>query len=144
MPRIHNISTDVEDPPAFDKVVALRGTDSNPLAYDSAAIGPLQQEAYADLKTLALASAPAETVEQAAAALSAMGLEVVNKDPAAGRVEAVATSFWFGFKDDLVVRVRPGSDGGSEVDVRSVSRVGESDLGANAKRISALLGRLGA
>jgi fatty-acyl-CoA synthase len=66
-------------------------------------------------------------------------LDVVNADPEALRIEAVATTFWFGFKDDVVVRVRPGAAGGSRVDVRSVSRVGQSDLGANAARIRRIL-----
>ena len=75
-------------------------------------------------------------------ALEDMGLEIVTVDEAAGLVEATDTTFWFGFKDDLVVRVRE-ANGGSVVDVRSVSRVGMSDLGANAARILALLERLG-
>jgi uncharacterized protein (DUF1499 family) len=62
---------------------------------------------------------------------------VVAADPAAGRIEATATTFWFGFVDDVVVRVRPAAGGGSRIDVRSVSRVGKSDVGANAKRIRA-------
>jgi uncharacterized protein (DUF1499 family) len=69
-----------------------------------------------------------------------MGLEVVHVDEQAGIVEATATTFWFGFKDDVVVRVRPAASGvGSLVDVRSVSRVGVSDLGANARRIGEFL-----
>ena len=144
VPQIHNISTDVNDPPAFDQLVAARGDDSNPLPYDAATLADQQQAAYPDVQSLELSSAPAATLEQAASALAEMGLEVVNRDPAAGIVEAVATSFWFGFKDDLVVRIRPTAAGGSLVDVRSVSRVGRSDLGANAKRISTLLGKLGA
>jgi uncharacterized protein (DUF1499 family) len=55
-------------------------------------------------------------------------------------VEATDTTFWFGFKDDVVVRVRAAENGGgSIVDVRSVSRVGQSDLGLNAKRIGSIL-----
>jgi uncharacterized protein (DUF1499 family) len=70
--------------------------------------------------------------------LEDLGLEIVAVDEAAGRVEATATTFWFGFKDDVVVRVR-SSGAGSVVDVRSVSRVGVSDLGANARRIGQIL-----
>ncbi|MCB1686408.1 MAG: DUF1499 domain-containing protein, partial [Pseudomonadales bacterium] len=69
-------------------------------------------------------------------------LEIVAVDADAGVIEATATTFWFGFKDDVVVRVRDDSAGGVKVDARSVSRVGLSDLGANAARIEALLGRL--
>jgi uncharacterized protein (DUF1499 family) len=71
--------------------------------------------------------------------LKGLSLEVVNADREAMRVEAVATTFWFGFRDDVVVRIRPGAAGGSRVDVRSVSRVGQSDLGANAARIGRIL-----
>ena len=70
--------------------------------------------------------------------LQDLGLEIVNEDTAAGMIEATATTFWFGFKDDVVVRVRATASG-SIVDIRSVSRVGQSDLGANAKRIRAIL-----
>jgi uncharacterized protein (DUF1499 family) len=71
-----------------------------------------------------------------------MGWTIVAAEPAAGRIEATATTRWLGFKDDVVVRIRPDA-GGSRVDVRSVSRVGKSDLGTNARRIREYLGRLG-
>jgi uncharacterized protein (DUF1499 family) len=70
-----------------------------------------------------------------------MGWEIVAADPTNGRIEATATTFWFGFKDDVVVRVTP-VDRGSRIDVRSVSRVGRSDVGTNAKRITAYLKRI--
>ena len=70
-----------------------------------------------------------------------MGWELVDEEAAAGRIEATATTFWFGFEDDVVVRIRP-ADGGSRVDVRSVSRVGRGDVGANARRIRAYVQHL--
>jgi uncharacterized protein (DUF1499 family) len=142
VPPIHNISTDISDPPQFSAVVAIRGEGTNPLDYDSAKIGPQQEAAYPDVQTLVLPGSRTETLASVVSALEDMGLEIVAVDEVAGVVEATATTFWFGFKDDLVVRVRD-SGSGSEVDVRSVSRVGLSDLGANADRIMALLGRLG-
>lgn len=138
VPPIHNISTDVADPPEFDAVVALRGEGSNPLAYDAAELAPLQQGAYPWVQTLETGLAPDAALDRAVSVLEGMGLEVVNVDPAAGRVEAVDTTFWFGFKDDLVVRIRAAAEG-SRVDVRSVSRVGMSDLGKNAQRIGEFL-----
>jgi uncharacterized protein (DUF1499 family) len=138
VPPIHNVSTDVADPPQFDRVPALRGPDANPLEFDAETNAPLQQQAYPWLETLESGLPPARAVEHSAKVLEDMGLEVVNVDEAAGRVEATATTFWFGFKDDLVVRVRP-APAGSLVDVRSVSRVGRSDLGANANRIGEFL-----
>ena len=69
-------------------------------------------------------------------------MEIVSSDAAGGRIEATDTSMWFGFKDDVVVRVLPHPSGGSRVDVRSVSRVGGSDIGANAKRVRQFLAKL--
>ena len=141
VPAIHNISTDIEDPPQFDAVVALRGQDSNDLAYDGKTIGPLQQAAYPAVQSLMLPGTPGDALSAAIAALEDMGLDIVATNAAAGIVEATATTFWFGFKDDVVVRVR-ATGNGSVVDARSVSRVGVSDIGANARRITQLLKRL--
>ncbi len=142
VPPIHDISTDIVDPPGFSAIVALRPEGSNPLTYDAEQLGPQQQAAYPDVKTLALSTAVPETLQSVVAALEDMGLEIVAVDDTAGTVEATDTTFWFGFKDDLVVRVRPTPEG-SIIDVRSVSRVGVSDLGKNAARIMDLLNRLG-
>jgi uncharacterized protein (DUF1499 family) len=142
VPPIHNISTDVADPPAFDRIVTLRGEGANPLEYKADELAAAQQQAYPWVKTYNSALPPAAALERAAAVLDDMGLEVVHLDEQAGIVEATATTFWFGFKDDVVVRVRPAPDGsGTLVDMRSVSRVGVSDLGANARRIGEFLDR---
>ncbi|MEZ5558747.1 MAG: DUF1499 domain-containing protein [Pseudomonadales bacterium] len=143
VPPIHDITTDVNDPPAFDKVVALRGEGSNPLDYDPAKLADLQQTAYPWVKPLATQLSPGDALNRAIMVLEHMGLEVVNVDRAAGIVEATATTFWFGFKDDVVVRVRP-QGAGALIDVRSVSRVGVSDLGTNARRIGTFIDRFGA
>ncbi len=143
VPPIHNISTDVDNPPQFDKVVALRGDNSNSLAYDRDVLAEQQLAAYPEVRSKALSVSPAEAINRAENVLTAMGLEIVASDPAAGIVEATQTTFWFGFKDDVVVRALP-TDTGSLIDVRSVSRVGVSDLGANAARISAFLEQLDA
>jgi uncharacterized protein (DUF1499 family) len=151
VPPIHDISTDLADRPVFSgKAVEARGPGANPLDQFTIAAGPrtppalagkpiadLQQGAYPDLAPLAVAVPPAQAFEAAQAAMQAEGLTVVNADAAAGIVEGFAETFWFGFKDDVVIRVRPGAQG-SVVDFRSVSRVGLSDLGANAKRIRKL------
>ncbi|MBK79752.1 MAG: hypothetical protein CMQ43_02375 [Gammaproteobacteria bacterium] len=138
VPPIHNISTDVADPPQFDAVVALRGENSNPLEYNADEIAAEQLEAYPWVETLASDLPPDAALQRAVQVLEEMGLEIVNVDAQAGRVEATDTTRWFGFKDDVVVRVRPGPTG-SVVDMRSVSRVGVSDLGANAQRIGEFL-----
>jgi len=70
-----------------------------------------------------------------------MGWDVVARAPAEGRIEAIDTSQWFGFHDDIVVRIRPAGSG-SRIDIRSKSRVGRSDLGANAHRIRTFTSKL--
>ena len=142
VPVIHNISTDTIEPPVFNKLIAVREAEgANPLAYDAEVLAAQQQAAYPEVKTLVSSQPTKVLFNQAMIVLQDLGLEIVNEDTAAGMIEATATTFWFGFKDDVVVRVR-STVNGSIVDVRSVSRVGQSDLGANAKRIRAILAGL--
>jgi uncharacterized protein (DUF1499 family) len=137
VPPIHDITTDLADPPKFVRIAASRKPDEHPAAYDGAKVGEQQKAAYPDLAPLLL-KAPGDRVFAAARdALASMGLEVVEADAAQGRIEATATSLLFGFKDDVVVRI--SSDAGeTKLDVRSKSRVGRNDFGVNAKRIRAL------
>lgn len=141
VPPIHDISTDTVDPPAFVTLLEVRNQSPNGSAYGGAAIAEQQRKAYADLKPLDLASSPREALQKAIDAARAMRWEVVGSDAATGRVEATDTTSWFGFKDDVVIRVRPNGTG-SRIDVRSVSRVGKSDLGANAQRVRDYLAKL--
>ena len=144
VPPIHNISTDTVNPPQFDKIVAIRSAaNSNPLAYDTATLAPQQMAAYPWVKSLTLTASADDVVDRAEAVMRDMGLEIVSANKITGLVEATATTFWFGFKDDVAVRVQAAADGGTLVDVRSVSRVGQSDLGANAARIGEILKGLG-
>ena len=141
LPPIHNISTDLQDPPRFIAVAARRGEQANPLALDAEELAPLQAEFYPWVVPLRLAVTPADAFAKAVAVLAGLGLEIVAQHPAEGLVEATATTFWFGFKDDVAVRVRTDGEG-ARIDVRSVSRVGRGDLGANARRIGEILARL--
>ena len=144
LPPIHNISTDIEDPPQFDAIVSRR-SGSNPHGYDASqkigdvgTLGDLQRAAYPHLATFRSAVSVPVGLERAVAILKNMGLEVVAVDRVTGRVEATATTFWFGFKDDVVVRLK--DDGGvTSVDLHSASRVGQSDLGVNARRVATFL-----
>ena len=140
VPPIHDITTDTNDPPVFDDVVVkLRSAPGiNTLDYDAAKLPPLQKAAYPNVVPLDLAAQPSAVFDTVRSVLPTLGLEVVQADQNAMIVEAVATSFWFGFKDDVIVRIRP-TDTGSRVDVRSVSRVGVGDVGMNAKRIVKIL-----
>ncbi len=142
VPPIHNISTDTQSPPQFDKLLAIREAEkANPEKYEADKLAAPQREAYPQVQPLISDVPPDEMLSRVVDVLTSMGLEIVDSNPAAGRVEATDTTFWFGFKDDVVVRVRP-EGGGSIVDIRSVSRVGQSDLGKNAARISEILAGL--
>ncbi len=140
VPPIHDISTDRVDPPAFSALVAARGGAANPLDY-TAETATQQANGYPRIDTLRSDLPPAESLRKAAVVARRFGWQVVNEDPHKGIVEATETTFWFGFKDDVVVRVRASDGVGSLIDLRSVSRVGKSDLGANARRIERFLAR---
>lgn len=140
-PPIHDISTDLEDPPAFVAVLPRRGHSSNPVEHGGAPVAEAQRGAYPDIRPLTLGIAPADAFALALRAARDMGWEIVAQDAANGRIEATATTFWFGFEDDVVVRIVP-SGSGSRIDVRSLSRVGVGDAGANAKRIRKYLARI--
>ncbi len=132
---IHDVSTDRDNPPQFVAVLPLRtaAKAANSTDYD-AKTAELQKETYPDIGPLHLDVPPAQAFNRAAAAANSMKWDVIITDPAQGRIEATATTFWFGFKDDIVVRVAADRSG-SRVDVRSLSRIGKSDVGANAKRV---------
>lgn len=142
VPPIHDITTDAADPPQFVALQAERAKAPNGVAYGGADIAAQQQRAYPDIKPLTLKTPPQETLQHAIDAARSLGWQVVSTDAASGRIEATDSTWWFGFKDDIVVRVRPDASGGSRVDVRSVSRVGKSDLGANAARVRKYLSKL--
>lgn len=141
VPAIHDITTDTERPPEFQAVLPLRADAPNPADYGGPDIAAQQRQAYPDVEPLVVELPPAETFRRALQAARRMGWELVAADSAAGRIEATATTPWFGFKDDVVVRVAAEGTG-SRVDVRSTSRVGRSDVGTNAERIRRYLGRL--
>ena len=138
VPSIHDITTDTENPPAFVAILERRRGAPNPPEYDGPAVAAQQKRGYPDLAPATVPAPPDRTLAAAEATARALGWEVVAVTTVEGRLEATATTRWFGFKDDVVVRVTPAGSG-SRVDVRSKSRVGHSDLGANAKRIRAFL-----
>lgn len=141
VPPIHDISTDTLDPPQFVAVLPLRAGAMNPPEYAGPSVAAQQTAAYPKISPLVLDVAPDQAYSRSLAAAAAMGWEIVAAVPAEGRIEATDTTAWFGFKDDIVIRIRP-QGAASRVDVRSKSRVGMSDLGANAERIGKLLDRL--
>lgn len=143
LPFIHDITTDTEDPPDFVAVLPLRADAANPPGYPGAEVARQQREAYPEVQPLETKLAPAEAFARAERVARDLGWDMVSVVPEEGRIEATATTFWFGFKDDVVIRVRPTADG-SRLDIRSKSRVGRSDVGANAARIRRFLEAFGA
>ena len=142
-PAIHDITTDTDNPPAFVAALPLRAGAANPPEYAGPEVASQQRRAYPDIQPLVVRATAGETFDRALAAVRDLGWEVVASDRSAGRIEAVDTTFWFGFKDDIVIRLAEApSSGGVRVDVRSKSRVGVGDLGTNANRVRELLRRL--
>ena len=143
VPAIHDITTDTVNPPEFQAIVKHRVHAINGLAYGTEdmpaeELAALQLAAYPNVKQLKSEMSVADAVTRSESVLKEQGLKIVSTDIEAGLVEAIATTFWFGFKDDVVVRVVANA-AGSQIDVRSVSRVGQSDVGANAARIERFL-----
>ena len=143
VPPIHDISTDLVNPPEFIAIAPLRADASNPVEYAGEETAVQQRKAYPELATLNFAQSKTDLVKATEQAVQNLGWELVNTDISKGIVEATETTAWFGFKDDVVVRI---NDEGSErfVDIRSKSRVGRSDLGKNAERIHTLINELNA
>jgi uncharacterized protein (DUF1499 family) len=141
VPPIHDITTDLDDPPRFVAVLPLRREAPNSADHAGPALAAQQRAGYPDLGPARFAAPPAVVLSRATEAARALGWEIVATAPADGRLEATDRTRWFGFRDDVVVRVRPDGSG-SRVDARSVSRVGRSDLGTNARRIERFLAAL--
>lgn len=157
-PFIHEITTDFENPPAIvaaaneprKNPAEYRGMDPVPNDPNGLIVADAQRLAFPDIAPI-LAAADLQTATAAAKkVVKEMGMEILADGPAddqAGggwRIEAVATSTWFGFKDDFIVRLTPMDDGRTKVDLRSKSRVGGSDLGANAARVRDFMKRFNA
>lgn len=139
-PPMHDISTDLENPPAFEAVVALRADAPNSLERPPM-LAAQQREAYPDIAPATLALPVDRVFNRALDVAERQGWQVVASKPEAGTFEATDTTRWFGFTDDIIVRVTPWGSG-TRVDVRSASRVGRSDGGTNARRIRRFLDAL--
>jgi uncharacterized protein (DUF1499 family) len=131
-PPINDITTDTENPPRYM---------TQQRSYPGADVARQQRAAYPDLLPVLMPVPPAAAFKKAVAAAESMGWEVVGVDAAAGTIEAVDTTRFFGFKDDIAIRVTPTADG-ARIDIRSKSRVGRGDVGTNAHRIRAYSERL--
>ncbi|MDO6442033.1 DUF1499 domain-containing protein [Marinobacter sp. 2_MG-2023] len=136
VPPIHDITTDTNNPPAFILLAAAREEAPNAVDYPGAETARQQQAAYPQLKAMTLSMPMASVMEAARSIIQARGWEIAGTT--ANTIEATATTRWFGFKDDVVIRMAE-TETGVQVDMRSASRVGKSDLGANAERVQAFL-----
>jgi uncharacterized protein (DUF1499 family) len=148
LPRTNDFTTDLDDPPAFRHAATLPANAGRSLDYP-AGFAEQQRACCADLRPARLAVPPADAFARARATAESMPRwevttsELSAGNPSTGTVEAVATTAIFGFQDDIVIRVRPDPTGaGSIVDLRSKSRDGRGDLGANAARIRDYVARL--
>lgn len=141
LPPIHDITTDTENPPVFVAVLPLRKDAPNTAQYGGPELAAQQKRGYPEVVPAMLAMPPRAAFELALLVARRSGWEIVAAVAEDNRIEATATTDWFGFKDDIVIRIKP-VNGGSRVDMRSVSRVGHSDLGTNARRIREYLRQL--
>jgi uncharacterized protein (DUF1499 family) len=140
LPPIHDVTTDLENPPTFKAVVPLRADAPNTLERPPA-LTEQQRQGYPDLAPITLSIPSDQTFDRALATAQEAGWRIVTADKGSGRIEATDTTRWFGFQDDIVVRLTPWGSG-TRVDVRSVSRVGRGDAGTNARRIRRYLDAL--
>lgn len=134
VPPIHDITTDTGNPPVFTALIGKRGEGANSLAYEADKLPALQEKAYPDIKPLITSLAPDKALARAIEVAHRMGWDITGVDAAVPRFEATDHSAWFDFADDIVLVIKK-TEAGSQIDMRSVSRVGRSDLGANAKRL---------
>ena len=141
-PFIHDITTDFANPPpviagaGFDRKNSPEYVGDEKVRNSEMAVAEAQRAAFPDIKTKRVNAPVNDVVETVRAILTSMDMEILSETPMeAGRLmEATYTSTWFGFIDDFVVRLQPEGDV-TLIDVRSKSRVGKSDLGANARRV---------
>jgi hypothetical protein len=159
LPAIYDVTTDPIDPPKFDAIARLRPRDANPIVYQGLYAAELQRVAYSDIEAEQTTAMPQEAFDAAMKVITKRRWRVVNARPPGqglpptrvsnprgsqdfsgsdGVIEAVARSLILGFREDVVVRIRPTSDG-TRIDARSASRYGRNDLGSNATRVRNLI-----
>jgi uncharacterized protein (DUF1499 family) len=145
LPRINDVSTDMQAPPKFVSLAKTRTTGSNNPAYPGLSASRQQSEAYPDIKPFILDRSAEEAFDIVIAALNRnLKMKIMAEDPPKGRygnpgfVEAIDRTLVLGFTDDIVIRV-DGDANSAKIDVRSASRYGQHDLGRNAQRVRKIL-----
>ncbi len=133
-PFIHDITTDTLSPPQFNVVAGLRENGDHSTVYEGESVAEQQRQEYGDILPIEASVDAAQAYNYLKIIIQSKGWQLVADEPERGHLEAVDSSLLFGFKDDVVIRVQ-GSEQGVRIDIRSASRIGRSDLGANADRI---------
>ena len=146
-PPIHDITTDTDNPPQFVAVAPLRANAPNSVIYgdqanwDATKMAAAQKEAYPEIVPQVFTESKEEVFNRVLTAVETLGWELVDQNLADGRVEATDTTFWFRFKDDVIVLITE-TPNGTVLNARSKSRVGGSDIGKNAARLRALFAEI--
>ena len=140
LPRIHDITTDTQNPPTFVEIGPIRARTRarNKIVYGGEEIAAQQRKGYPDIVPLNTTLPARRAYDTSLAVAVELGWQIIASVPGKGRIEATDTTFWFGFTDDISIRVTALA-AGSRIDIRSVSRVGRSDVGTNAARIRRFL-----
>jgi uncharacterized protein (DUF1499 family) len=141
VPPIHDITTDIQDPPEFVAMQRLRADAPNPPEYAGEETAQQQREAYPDIQPLVVSASVQEVIDEIVAIIASRRWDIVSINRRDGRIEASEKLAWFGFRDDVVFRVT-SENGATRVDMRAKSRIGRSDVGVNADRIKKFLNDL--
>ena len=136
-PRINDITTDTQNPPEFVQAARLEENRERDMTYPGESFASQQRDGYPDLAPLRLSQSPEEAFAKAyEAAKQVDSWEITHADPGTRIIEGIDTTWLFRFADDFIIQIRPADEGGgSIVQMRSKSRDGKSDMGANAARI---------
>lgn len=141
-PRVNDVTTDFDNPPSLAFAEGMREAEhGHPVAYDGAKAAAVQKKSYPDIAPAMLDLPTAQAFDRALAVAKAKGWAIVKADPGAGVIDADERSRWFGFTDDIAIRVSPAGES-SRVDIRSGARQGGADYGVNAARVHAFLAAL--
>jgi len=141
VPPIHDITTDTGNPPLFVALAEVRKAAPNGIDYAGGEVAAQQKQAYPEVITLHSSLAPVDLFARAEKVVADHGWVVAESVPGEGRLEATDSTPMFGFKDDIVIRVKAAGQG-SDLDIRSMSRIGRSDVGKNAERIRGFLEKM--
>jgi uncharacterized protein (DUF1499 family) len=143
LPAIHDITTDPGNPPAFVAIARVRVSGQNPVTYDGPETAAQQRRAYPDIRSITFVQSQDLVFTEALASIEDLGWRLADTNPAEGRIEATVSSRWFGFKDDVVIRI-VATPNGTVLDMRSKSRTRQHDVGANARHIRVFINTLAA